>query len=642
MEAQECGGLWWLPGSEERVAGILKISPSGSMKLSLLGRLGPDVAFRPEKRHPIILGSVSRSPKGNDITLTGSFLVGSTIGSFLHSREEYHVGRGYFGALLGAQSDFAFVAARLQLGGLAEWIHNLSGFERAFARFAQVGQTVSLGSYTKREPATADVPGARVLAGFALGGHMSMTEHVFREEAEVKVLCQEPMTADEIIQRYVYALRNLMTFASDAPQPIERLSVYHREAPDDEILVLGELIQPEAREGKRPASWHEMLFTMKEVDFSDFLPKWLALTSRHSAVCNVFFGIMYGPPSFVDITFQSVTNAVQLYFAGIEEGGAQRAGDEARMKAIQASLPESDREWLVDRLGDSPKAPFRAALHTLVEKHGEGLDPLIGGRRGRFIDAVLGTHEYLLWRDPGYERASSYGADLYWLMQKLRFLLKACFLHEVGFSASDIRACFGRNALFQHIYQLQLADEAGSGGGHDPRAAARQPAAQPRGEFAPKGSPDFDEFWEHLQNESARSRAVVIGAYFDDRLGGLLGTPDESLRSKIETAHREGFLTANEREDLQRMRELRNFVVHELGGPRFSEEEREIVEGLKTWQIAAVERPTYVSLFPTPEDRLLYVAAVIAGRLKDRKGGSTPLPEPDLTDVNSWPPVAGR
>src|SRR5262245_37979546 len=145
METIECSGLWWLPADKgQRVAGTLKVSAEGRLRLSLVGALGESQNPLVGKKHPIILGSVNRSPKGNDVTLTGSFLTGSTLGSFIDSREEYHVGRGYFGALLSEQSDFAFDSARLRIGGLSEWIHPLSGFDRESPRSGEVGESVSL------------------------------------------------------------------------------------------------------------------------------------------------------------------------------------------------------------------------------------------------------------------------------------------------------------------------------------------------------------------------------------------------------------------------------------------------------------------------------------------------------------------
>src|SRR5262249_13178895 len=155
--------------------------------------------------------------------------------------------------------------------------------------------------------------GGSIIMGLGLRASFSAIEYSFREEAQVKVTCETPISSDEFNEQYGYALRCLMTFVCDKAQRIERFSVWRPDAPDREILEIGELIQPDDANAKDEVSWHEMLFTLEDINFADFIGRWLRLTRVHSAACNVYFGLMYGPPSYVDMKFQYVTNAVQLY-----------------------------------------------------------------------------------------------------------------------------------------------------------------------------------------------------------------------------------------------------------------------------------------------------------------------------------------
>jgi hypothetical protein len=646
MDAFECDGRWWLPGEEQTgVAGTLKVSDEGGMTLSVIGSLGEMKNAFAEKLYPIILGSVDKGPKGNEVTLTGSFRTGATMGSFKDVRESYHVDRAYFGALLPKEASFAFKSMRLQLGGLTEWLHTLSGFEQKGTGVGQVGETVPLGFYTRREPVRAAVPGGAVAVGLGFRSGFSATRYEFQEAGQIKVTCDAPISADEFHMRYGYALRCLMTFVCDRAQTIERFSVWRPEAPDQEILVVGELVQPDDEATKDPVSWHEMLFTLGDVEFPDFIQRWFALTEVYKEACNVYFGLLYGRPSYLDVKFQNVANAVHLYYERGEDGAARREADTLRMKKILASQSDSDKEWLIDRLGVNPRTPLRAALAHLLEKSGAVIDPLITGRRERFVEAVLGTLEYTVRRDRDLEAAAMAGADLYWLTEKLRFLLKACFMREAGFSPEAVQRCFTKNALYQHIHHQELARES-SASGQAAVGQARPPASeQPAGgALRPTGSPEMETFWELLGKESPRGRAVGIAAYFDESLSRLLGDREESLASKISTAHRRGLLTNNERDDLNAIRNLRNLVVHRVGGPQFHEDEKAIVGALKTWRIAADAVPKYREMIATAEDRLLYVAAIIAIRLAHRSGGGggQPLSEPDFTDVRSWPPISNK
>ena len=647
MDAFECNGRWWLPGGEDNsVAGTLRVSQGGEMRLSVTGSLGEVKNALAEKGHPIILGSVDKGPKGNEVTLKESFRTGATYGSFKDVREKYHAGRGYFGALLPDDGAFSFKSMMLQLGGLGEWAHSLSGFERQGAGVPTKGQTIPLALYTRKEPLRAQVPGGEAVLGLGFSASFSGRECAFQEEGQVKVTCENPISDDEFNDRYGYALRCLMTFVCDRAQTIERLSVWRPHAPDQEIMVVGELIQPETKKAEDEVSWHEMLFTLNDVKFADFIGRWLQLTTKYQDACNVFFGLMYGPPSFLDMKIQNVANAVRLYYERHPDGLARQAADEQRLKEIVAPLTVPDREWLVDQLGVNPRTPFRVALAALLEKHGHSIEALIGGRQDRFIDTVSATLDYIDRRDRNLEPDSAVGADLYWLTEKLRFLLKACFLHEAGFSADAIRGCFHKNALFQHIYHLEIA----SSSGEEQRAeevtevAPAPPDRHTQTGVRPTGSPTFQAFWRLLEGESPRGRAIGIAAFFDESLGRLLDDRGESFPSKVMTAHRKGLLTNNERDDLMEIRKLRNLVAHQVGGPSLLEDEAAIVRGLKTWRVAAEANPRYEELIPTPEDRLLYVAAVLAARLEKRSGsgGLSPLPEPDFTDLESWPPITSQ
>lgn len=157
-----------------------------------------------------------------------------------------------------------------------------------------------------------------------------------------------------------------------------------------------------------------------------------------------------------------------------------------------------------------------------------------------------------------------------------------------------------------------------------------------------KGSQEFEEFWSLLQDESPRGLSIVVAAYFDEKLGSMLGQPNGSFDSRINNALAVGVLTRNEHHDLHVIRKLRNVFAHKLKDNNFDTAKSQQVDSLKTWGIAGSEMPAYRALFPTAKQRLLYVAAVIAVRLGHRTVPTiSPLPEPPLHDTKAWPPVVG-
>ena len=72
MQPFECTGQWWLPDKQkESVAGTLKVSASGALRLWLVGSLEQSEIWR-SKAHPIILGFVDKNPFGVKVSIRAS------------------------------------------------------------------------------------------------------------------------------------------------------------------------------------------------------------------------------------------------------------------------------------------------------------------------------------------------------------------------------------------------------------------------------------------------------------------------------------------------------------------------------------------------------------------------------------------
>ena len=137
----------------------------------------------------------------------------------------------------------------------------------------------------------------------------------------------------------MYPLQNLMTFVSDRPQEVEEFSVQPSERPMDsrgpDIRVIGPRVQPEDEgEADEPVRHFQMLLTLADVDFADFIGKWLAVAAKFADAWSVFFGLQYGPPAYLDMAFQSLVQALYLYYSRRRQGIAARVEDAGRLNEI--------------------------------------------------------------------------------------------------------------------------------------------------------------------------------------------------------------------------------------------------------------------------------------------------------------------
>ena len=297
-----------------------------------------------------------------------------------------------------------------------------------------------------------------------MGSHQSHRERSFRESVAITISCVTAKSSDQLNGEYVYPLQNLMTFVCDRPQVVEQFSVradeFSMNASGTEIRVIGPRVQPEEEgEGPEPVRYFQMLFTLGDVDFAEFIGKWLRVTAKYADACSVFFGLQYGPPAFLDMAFPSVVQSLCLYYSRQDEGIAGRVEEERRLREILSALPAVDGDWIVDRLGGRPFPPLHLVLKRLVEEHSDTMNPLVSSRQDRFVNEVINTLKYSLLRETDMTPVAQHGAGLYWIMQKLRFLFKSCILRELGFKPEKATELFGRNSLYQHLRAIETAEE---------------------------------------------------------------------------------------------------------------------------------------------------------------------------------------
>jgi ApeA N-terminal domain 1/Apea-like HEPN len=476
MEPFEGSGLWFSPdASDAPVPGILRISDRGDIRLSLIGSLGPGEMTQGEKRFPIILGSVEGPLGRNLITLVTCFRTGRRFGSFAGVLEEYLAHRGLFGAHFSRESDLAFRRLQIRVGGLRAWANPLSGFRPvSFQLDAQ--EAAPLLRYSMPSSVIGAIPGGEVSLGFMLSAASSLGGVTFTEEPAFSVTSETPLGEDEWNERFLAPLQNLMTFVCEAPQAVEGESLWLEDilAPlseNREIKVVGARVFPETEEKPREDVLpQQLLFTLEAVepDFGSFIQKWLKLTATYADACNIFFGLQYAPPAFLDLTFAGVVQSLCLYYTRRADGVEKRTQEERRLGAILSRLGGEDADWIRSRLGVRPFPPPEDALTVLLSEHEEVMRPLLKRDAVEFVAEVTNTLRYVLWRDPEAGIVASSGADLHWMTAKLRILMKLCFLKELGFSKESVQAMFRENGLFIHIARLTVAQRQETASSQDP------------------------------------------------------------------------------------------------------------------------------------------------------------------------------
>jgi ApeA N-terminal domain 1 len=457
VKAFDCNGQWWVPEApERRCSGALRCNDAGELTLALIGTLvdAPIGSSGDDSR--IILGVVSEPPLGNvfgnqaeaKVTLANCFVTRQTMGSGLQTRQEFFAHRAFLGAHLVNEQDFNFQSIQLSLSGLSSWANGLSGFLRP----ASDPWTIS---FRYPDPVSGTFPGGKFSLGVGCTWSDSHREQRLTEFVKFSLTLTEPAPLG-LQNDLVYWIQNLFTFATDHPNAITELVVQKQELLGERISVVGPRAFSDETAAENLMPW-QMLFSLSDVTnrFGEIVTKWFELSKRFPEVTALYFGTQYNPPAYSDIRFQLIVQALSLYYARREQRARSTNSSDELLERIAVNLSPADVK-AVQRLFDShPLVLSERALESLTVENREAIEPLVLSKSGSglkdFINETLNTLYYILTRNAVNLMGASDGAALYWLTERLAFLIKVSFLSEIGFTIEERRAILGRNQRFRYI-----------------------------------------------------------------------------------------------------------------------------------------------------------------------------------------------
>jgi hypothetical protein len=429
MQTFECPGIWWLPeDASKKIAGTLHFSDEKGVDLSLAGVFGEPSTTLEKGKLPIVLGQIWDCAIGETATLKGCQLRASHFGSHAIAREEYFAERLFIGSHLETEKDFFFSKFSIQLSGLPSWANTLRGLS-----FRQVrGDETNRGGFeikwTSPTPIAGRIPGAdlNLSVGAVISG--DRRQRSIKEEVKFVVSCDPPASDHDLNARFVYPLQNFMTLATDHPNALVDLTVT-RPGTRDDVRVFGSRVfhDVEAAADLLP---YGMLFSLGDVEDRavDLINKWIDISQRLSDVCNLYFRLQYQFDSFVETKLLLLCQCLEVY---------QR----------EREPPHADNRGSSDFV-------FDEQFEELLEEHRTTIGPLFGNEIPQAISDVIRYRNYVTCHDFKAGSDSGYGLKIFWLTQKLMFLMKACLLTELGIPSEHQLKFFQHNQMYVHLLGL--------------------------------------------------------------------------------------------------------------------------------------------------------------------------------------------
>lgn len=453
-EAFESFGYWWTPGNiDDPRPGQLRYDPTSGLRLTLLGAFEPPppAQFPAPPRYPILLGRTTDGRLSSFVTLTGCTYVGGGGIVFSVGQEELTVQRVYFGAHLENDEEFRFERADVYLDYLEHWVT-----ESALVMSVDLEHDIPVRHelrYDEKELPQAVVAGRTIELRLLRRLPFDLTRTVTLSEVPyLEVRFDVAEHVDTILRDTVFPLQNLSSLASDHLTRVMALELSRgtgRDATRVQLLYA----QLPGPTGAVPARMfaEQMLVTTRDISLERLLTAWVPFATTHRDLCDLYFSVVYSRQLLLDARFFMLAQVAEAYHRD-RIGGAERPDPEFQelRKKVVATAPEEHRSWLDRKLGFANELSLPVRLHALVKEDRAPLKTIIGDTAS-FVDAVVNTRNYMAHRTAKLRAKAAADAALYQLNERLRLLVKACFLRELGATPSEREMLLVRHVSFDRI-----------------------------------------------------------------------------------------------------------------------------------------------------------------------------------------------
>ena len=450
MHSIDTTGFWHVPDAPDApVAGTLRYTPQHGITLSLIGTLSGASHGVEHITYPIIHGIIADSPYPEKklVTLVNCFRRRGTIAIPGFQSEEIRANRAYISTEHLVDEDFArFVSVRANYAHLAEW-SDLTGF-RNFTRDRPAREVVIV-RYEAPPPVELSIDRRNVHLEVDWFESQRHRRFEITEQVQLTFSDAAGFTPQQILRELIFPFADFLTFAVDQPSPVDDVMFVSESRGGGASRTFANLLfQPVYLPGdeRLPSRW-DMLFARDEVASThpSVLNDWLRLRSRFEAPFDVYFGLLYGPPVYLETKFRLLVTALGLFLAG-------RVSDQSIRDTIDtlrsATSNSADGSW-IDMLPSVEELCLPKSLHTLIEGYGELATPL-GQDADRFVAGVIEMKRHL------FERRITTGtrnSQLLLMVERLILLTKIVILEHLSFSHAEILASVSKSKTYQYLMQ---------------------------------------------------------------------------------------------------------------------------------------------------------------------------------------------
>lgn len=445
---------------EQRLPGVLTIQSDGKSSLEIFGKFRP---YSPGLRELLLREHIlGESQCGTEITLTGCQTGGRTMGAGGLETQAFQSEVAYLGAHFPDPSQVRFRTIRARFSHLLDWAGRTGISVSPPGRSESDGPAFACDyRYPPTAVARTEAATLSVKHGFSTRQSRGVVE--LSAWAELEIEACDSLDLEGWDERFIRPFQNFLTFATGVTNTLTGLCIASEVSVGDGVgdgdePQSGDVVRQISDYDDRPrreAHPHEMPLPLAVIgdEFSEVISRWLRLSIELDSVCNLLFGIEYNRRMYSEHRFSSVAQAAESYHRRRMKNEDLPSNEHAaRVRTVLDAAPPEHTEWLRERLTYSNEPSLPPRLKELIKMGGAAVSP-IAPVVGRFVRRVADSRNFYTHYDRRLEDRAAKGEELFWLTQRLAFVVRAALLRELGLSEERVAKALQRNRMYQPIVE---------------------------------------------------------------------------------------------------------------------------------------------------------------------------------------------
>lgn len=459
-----CQGHFWLPGSADRsVFGTLTFTRRNGAALSLADSLSANCDT---VEADVVLGQTAG---GDYLTLLHVIRTQAPLFRLTATYPcSYHATFLITGAAFDSEADMRFSLWQHRLPELQNWVGK-HGFEPDTNNLADDCPRVKI-AYCTPAPQTllTAVDGVDLLLAFWPLLRLTHHERTVRQDIRLEIRQSIGRDSLEDYMRTAIRFEHFLTLATGSLVRTGSIKAVVRppdEQTEDTSVIVDIFYQPVRNAPRNAPRPDEFLFSLPEIAGmeEDCMRNWFTKAAWLDPVCALYFGALYNPSKYLDVNFLVLVQALEAYHRrACNDTDLPLADHQARMEEIIEASPPAHRDWLEQKLAYSNELSLRRRLKSLFAQFSYLLDDLIPDPKTA-VSAICDNRNYLTHYNPALKGRAATGARLLFMVEVLKLIIQASFLHELALPDAKIREFIARSRTVRMIRHLngRIAAERG-------------------------------------------------------------------------------------------------------------------------------------------------------------------------------------